>query len=174
MPIQFIPRGERQQQEQLIRSIANAVYGSAEKCAFMDEFVPQGGRPPGATPAAKAQSFAQFLAGAPHLLWAVIHEDAPVGFIMNVHLPDLHVDGLGECGSNNLGFGLSMDVSRRGIMRDALHEVLANGQLTLPVRACTSQRNAPALSLMEMVGFRRIGATNFFGEPSYCYEFAGQ
>jgi RimJ/RimL family protein N-acetyltransferase len=173
MPVQFIPRDERRQQQELIRSIAAAVYGTADKCAFMEEFLPQGGRHSGAAPEAKAQRFAGSLTASPHPLWAVTHQDTPVGFIMIVDLPGLHIDGLGECGRNNLGFGLSLDVARHGIMTNALREVLASGQLTLPVRASTSQRNTPALRLLDGLGFRRIGATYFMGEPSYCYQFPG-
>lgn len=150
--------------EDLIKQIAHAVFGSDEDIRFTEEFVPKAGR----IPAPKRDNFSQFLTYGPKYLWAVFPDDStikPVGFILIADRPHF----------NSIGFGINKRFSKQGLMSKAWLEIKNSpewNQVTFPLFGNTSQRNIAANKFLQKIGFKFLNGFEFMGEPSNHYEYS--
>jgi RimJ/RimL family protein N-acetyltransferase len=153
LEVVHIPQASRQSSQELIHSIAEAVFGTREEALFAEAFVPSGGR----VPEPKVRNFAMFLMRGPRLLWAIKFNSAVVGFILVSDMPF----------PNALGMRINSKYAGKGIMTKALKEVLTSKQLHFPLHGYTSIRNVPAQRLLEIVGFQKDSTpVSFLGESS--------
>lgn len=156
----YIPNNERTAQKQLIYEIADAVYGSAEKISFMEEFVPPGGR----VPHPQAEWFAQYLSLHPKLLWAVGYKKQIVGFILIADVPH----------HNAIGFGIDCRYANCGIMSHAFTMIKSSPEIRFPLYGYTSQRNIAVHRLLKKSGFRQADESLVFeGEPAFGFVLEG-
>ena len=126
----------------------------------MEEFVPLDGR----VPAPKVRNFANFMSNTANLLWAVKEKEKGeiIGFMF---ISDL----MGR--KNIFSIGISKDYANQGHAKRAFQLMQAEENIPFPIVGESSIRNFRAIRLMESLGFERIAEFEFFGEPSYRYQF---
>jgi RimJ/RimL family protein N-acetyltransferase len=159
--VEFIPLAERRNRIALLREVAHAVFGTPEKSAFMEQFVPRFGQ----VPEPKVDNFTNFLVHGPNCLWVVYYsneqkEKQVVGFILIADMPF----------RNSIGFGIDLDFANMGIMTRAWHiiEKGNNPCIVYPLYGYTSTRNESAIALLTKLGFENTNENVMFGdEPSY-------
>ena len=152
----FIEKSQRFANRNLINEIANSVFGSDEKAAFSEEFVPVRCR----VPYPKSEQFANYLLNSPRLLWAIQYDNTTVGFILIGDIPH----------RNAMGISINHKYSRRGVASEAFSQIKSHPEISYPVFGYTSVRNINAQKFMESIGFKREPENiDFCGENSYKY-----
>jgi RimJ/RimL family protein N-acetyltransferase len=153
----FIEKSQRLANRNLINEIANSVFGSEEKAAFSEEFVPVRCR----VPKPKSEQFANYLLNSPRLLWAIQFNKTTVGFILIGDMPH----------RNAMGISINHEYYRKGVASEAFSQIKSHSEISYPVFGYTSVRNINAQRFMESIGFKREPENiDFCGENSYKYK----
>lgn len=151
--VEFISLNDRREKSDVIKRVAEAVYGSPEKSAYSEQFIPIRGQ----VPEPKVVNFTKFLINIPKCLWVVYFNDLIVGFILIIDMPH----------PNSIGFGIDVDFSSKGITYDAWLLVKSDVCIKFPLFASTSKRNIGANKLLKKIGFEDLCEDfDFFGETS--------